>query len=75
LGAGGWLGGTEGSGRLPLCLGAVGALRIAEKQGRKDAGLEYGERAYRGYQALGGNDRAIAELTRAIRVAKELWGS
>ena len=46
--------------------------RIAEKQGRKDAALEYGERAYRGYQALGGNDRAMAELTRAIRLAKEL---
>lgn len=46
--------------------------RITEKQGQKDAALEYGERAYRGYQALGGNDRARAELTRAIRFAKEL---
>ena len=46
--------------------------RIEEKQGHREAALDYGERAYRSYKALGRSDRAVAELTRAIRFAKEL---
>ena len=46
--------------------------RIEEKQGHKEAALDYGERAYRSYKALGRSDRAVVELTRAVRFAKEL---
>ena len=46
--------------------------RIEEKQGHREAALDYGERAYRSYKALGRSDRAVVELTRAIRFAKEL---
>jgi hypothetical protein len=64
------IGPSEEKGLGPLLFRVV--ARIAEKQGQKDAALEYGERAYRGCQALGGHDRAMAEPTRAIRFAKEL---